>query len=330
MSILGWRHQASVDGGKLQQLRLREWVQEDDGRFGTKTVQQIRVLEPGKWEVWRQKAANSTGWELHESGTTSLDVIPFGACYSGREATLFSKPPMKEIAELNLQHYSLQAQLLNALAVAAQPILVLKGWDDQSPEVNVSVANAIAMPPEGAVEYCEPASQSFDSIQQELDSLAEQMKQLGIATLSQEKTFQESGTAKAIDRIDTNSLLAVVSKDLEQTLQMCVDWVSEYSGQEAPVVVISRDFNADPMDGTAMTAVNTLFVSGLIDQRTALMMLQRGEVFGDDFDVEETLANAEAEQLKDMEQQLAKQEAQMQLSSEYEQPAPEKPKPFEG
>jgi hypothetical protein len=331
MSILGWRHQASVDGGKLQQLRLREWVQEDDGRFGTKTVQQIRVLEPGKWEVWRQKAANSTGWELHESGTTSLDVIPFAACYSGREATLFSKPPMKEIAELNLQHYSLQAQLLNALAVAAQPILVLKGWDDQSPEVNVSVANAIAMPPEGAVEYCEPASQSFDSIQQELDSLAEQMKQLGIATLSQEKTFQESGTAKAIDRIDTNSLLAVVSKDLEQTLQMCVDWVSEYSGQEAPVVVISRDFNADPMDGTAMTAVNTLFVSGLIDQRTALMMLQRGEVFGDDFDVEETLANAEAEQLKSFEQDLAMVEGQAEIAAKHAPPqAAEKPKPPKG
>jgi hypothetical protein len=156
MSILGWRHRASENGGKLQQLRLREWVQEDDGRFGTKTVQQIRVLEPGKWEIWRQKAANSTGWELHESGTTSLSEIPFAACYSGREATLFSKPPMKEIAELNLQHYSLQAQLLNALAIAAQPLLVLRGWDDQSPEINVSVANAIAMPPEGGVEYCEP------------------------------------------------------------------------------------------------------------------------------------------------------------------------------
>ena len=330
MSILGWRHRASENGGKLQQLRLREWVQEDDGRFGTKTVQQIRVLEPGKWEIWRQKAANSTGWELHESGTTSLSEIPFAACYSGREATLFSKPPMKEIAELNLQHYSLQAQLLNALAIAAQPLLVLRGWDDQSPEINVSVANAIAMPPEGGVEYCEPAHQSFASIQEELNNLAEQMKQLGVATLSQEKTFQESGTAKSLDRIDTNSLLAVISKDLEQTLQQCVNWASEYSGQEPPQVLIDRDFDNKVIDGTTITAINTLFTSGLIDQATALRAIGRGEIFGDDFDVDEVMANSEAEQLQSMEQDLAKQEAQMELSSEYEQPAPEKPKPPKG
>jgi hypothetical protein len=289
-------------------------------------------LEPGKWETWRQKAVNSTGWELHESGTTSLSEIPFAACYSGREATLFSKPPMKEIAELNLQHYSLQAQLLNALAIAAQPLLVLRGWDDQSPEINVSVANAIAMPPEGGVEYCEPAHQSFASIQDELNNLAEQMKQLGVATLSQEKTFQESGTAKSLDRIDTNSLLSVISKDLEQTLQMCVNWVSEYSGQEPPEVLIDRDFDNKVIDGTTMTAINTLFTSGLIDQATALRAIGRGEIFGDDFDVETVMANSEAEQLQSMEQQLQKQEAQMELSAEYQEPMPanEKPKPFDG
>jgi hypothetical protein len=287
-------------------------------------------LEPGKWEIWRQKAANSTGWELHESGTTSLSEIPFGACYSGREATLFSKPPMKEIAELNLQHYSLQAQLLNALAIAAQPLLVLRGWDNQDPDIQLSVANAIAMPPEGGVEYCEPAHQSFASIQEELNSLAEQMKQLGVATLSQEKTFQESGTAKSLDRIDTNSLLAVISKDLEQTLQQCVNWVSEYSGQEPPEVLIDRDFDNKVIDGTTMTAINGLFQSGLIDQETALKAIGRGEVFGDDFDVSSIMAASEAEQLQSMEQDLAKQEAQMELSSEYEQPAPKKPKPFEG
>jgi hypothetical protein len=42
------------------------------------------------------------------------------------------------------------------------------------------------------------------------------------------------------------------------------------------------------------------------------------------------MANSEAEQLQSMEQDLAKQEAQMELSSEYEQPAPEKPKPPKG
>ena len=160
--------------------------------------------------------------------------------------------------------------------------------------------------------------------------LSEQMMQLGVATLSQEKTFQESGTAKSLDRIDTNSLLSVISRDLEQTLQACVNWVSEYAGQEAPQVLIDRDYDNKVIDGTTMTAINGLFQSGLIDQETALKAIGRGEVFGDDFDVSSIMAASEAEQLQSMEQDLAKQEAQMELSSEYEQPAPKKPKPFEG
>jgi hypothetical protein len=34
-----------------------------------------------------------------------------------------SSPPLLEIANLNLQHYTLQAQLLHCLQVAAQPVL---------------------------------------------------------------------------------------------------------------------------------------------------------------------------------------------------------------
>jgi hypothetical protein len=232
---------------------------------------------------------------------------------------------MLELAHMNAAHFSLQAQLLNALAIAAQPLLVLRGWDDQSPEINVSVANAIAMPPEGGVEYCEPAHQSFASIQEELNNLAEQMKQLGVATLSQEKTFQESGTAKSLDRIDTNSLLAVISKDLEQTLQQCVNWASEYSGQEPPQVLIDRDFDNKVIDGTTITAINTLFTSGLIDQATALRAIGRGEIFGDDFDVDEVMAAAEEAEMLKMERELERQEGQMELASQYEQPTAEKP-----
>jgi hypothetical protein len=113
---------------------------------------------------------------------------------------------------------------------------------------------------------------------------------------------------------------------------MCVNWVSEYSGQEPPEVLIDRDFDNKVIDGTTMTAINTLFTSGLIDQATALRAIGRGEIFGDDFDVETVMANSEAEQLQSMEQQLQKQEAQMELSAEYQEPMPanEKPKPFDG
>jgi hypothetical protein len=143
------------------------------------------------------------------------------------------------------------------------------------------------------------------------------MSMLGLVALTKQKNVAESGLSKTLDRIDANSMLAIISKDIEQTLQVAIDLAAEYAGIEAPVVAIDRDFNTEPMQGQEITAINSLFTSGLLDQQTALELLKRGEVFDDSIDVEEILANAEAEQLKDMEQQLERQEAQMELSAEY-------------
>jgi hypothetical protein len=325
---IGWRQNVQENGGQLQQLRLREYTTEDDGRFGSKLIQQIRVLEPGRWEVWRE-SSGANGWELYDKGTTSLRAIPYAACYSNREAVLVSRPPLAEIAQLNIQHYSLQAQLLHCLAVAAHPILTIRGWDEQGDELaHMSVANAIALPPEGGMEYVAPASQAFDAQQQELTNLEEQMMQLGITMLSRPKNVAESGAAKAIDRADANSMLARLSQELEQTLQMAVDWAAEYSGQDAPKVIIDRDFDHEPYQGDRITSITNLFTNGILDKETVLRMLQMGEVIPPEFDIEEIMSAAEAEELQGMEMDLQKQEAQMQLSSEYEQPSPEKPKPF--
>jgi hypothetical protein len=328
---IGWRQNVQENGGQLQQLRLREYTTEDDGRFGSKLIQQIRVLEPGRWEVWRE-SSGANGWELYDKGTTSLKAIPYAACYSNREAVLVSRPPLAEIAQLNIQHYSLQAQLLHCLAVAAHPMLVMAGWDSNDDTVpNMTVSNAIATGPRGESEiyYVEPATQSFQATQEELSNLEEQMANLGVTILARQKNAAESGLSKQLDRADSNSMLARLSQELEQTLQMAVDWAAEYSGQEAPTVVIDRDFDHERFQGDMITSLTNLYTNGLLDRETTLRLLQYGEVIPPEFDIEEIMSASEAEELQGMEMDLQKQEAQMELSAEYEQPSPEKPKPFE-
>ena len=130
------------------------------------------------------------------------------------------------------------------------------------------------------------------------------MSSLGIAVLTKQKNAAESGLSKTLDRIDTNSMLAIISKDIEQTLQVAIDLAAEYAGIEAPQVILDRDFNNESLDGSGITAINSIFTSGLIDQQTALELLKRGEVLSDEVDVEEVLANSELEQQQTMERDL--------------------------
>jgi hypothetical protein len=174
-------------------------------------------------------------------------------------------------------------------------MLVVKGWETASNDLNVGVNNAIALPVEGDCRYVEPASSAFQALSAELEQLEDQMANLGIAILARQKNVAESGLSKQMDRADTNSMLSVLSQDLEANLQRSVNWVAQFAGIEAPTVVLDRDFNSDPIVANEITAYLQLFTNGVIDHRTLLNILRRGEVFSDEFDAEAIIDASEQE-----------------------------------
>jgi hypothetical protein len=99
-------------------LRLSETVTIPDGEYGEKTVQQIRLLTPGGYQL-HQKGDDGE-FRITDEGTTSLSEIPFSVAYSNRVSYLESRPPLEDIAELNLKQYQVQSDLDNQLHISRQ------------------------------------------------------------------------------------------------------------------------------------------------------------------------------------------------------------------
>ena len=90
---------------------------------------------------------------MHEEGTTSLTEIPFAVAYSNRVNFMESRPPMEDIAELNLKAYQIQSDLDNQLHISAVPMLAFFGFPQTSEEVSAGPGEAIAFPSDGKAEY---------------------------------------------------------------------------------------------------------------------------------------------------------------------------------
>jgi len=297
-NLYGWRLDRESNYGNLVQVRLAEKAVLPDGQFGEKVYDQIRVIEPGRYRVFRKKeqieemydvADNSvTGnfeigsadkdYKQVETGSFSLGEIPLVTIYSGKTDNLVSKPPLLDIAYLNLAHFQRQADLIHSLHVASQPMLVMEGYDDQTKDLAISVNYAMATQPGNKIYYVEPASSAFDAQSAEIKELQMQMATLGISTLSQQKFVAESADARRLDRVDTNSMLAMVSMELEQKLQKCFNLSAEYVGIEPPEVKISRDFDIEKLIGQDITALNALFNENVIDREEYRDILVQGEV----------------------------------------------------
>ena len=317
-SVIGWRQDAKTMAGKLQQVRIKEIVSVPKGRFSCEYKQRVRVIEPDHYEVWERQDEGPVTWVVIEKGPIAVGEIPLVTTYSGKVGALFSQPPMAELAHLNLAYFQRHSDLVQALHIAAQPIMVMAGYDPSPDDkVGLSVNNAICTGPRGESEiyYVEPSVSSFESQRAELEGLANSIKSLGLAILTEEKSGVESAKAKALDRLDSNSILSVISKDLEKALQQAFDFAGEYVGIEPPVVSLDRDFDVEMIDGQMMAAINTLYQGGLLDQETALRILDRGELFDDTNEIEDILDRAEIEAEAKLEQDMSTLEMQTEIAA---------------
>ena len=145
----------------------------------------------------------------------------------------------------------------------------------------------------------EPASSSFQAQQDYITRLEETMSSLGISTLFSQKMGAETAESKRLSRTDSDSLLSIVSRDLQSMLQNAFEMAAGYVGIEAPKVVLDRDFDLQTLDGAQVGQYLQLWNNGAITHETLLQMLKKGEILPD-VDVEMEVELTSQEKLDNM------------------------------
>jgi hypothetical protein len=282
--IWGWRKEAGTN--RLLQVRIHDYDVRPLNEFGEEQVEQMRVIYPGRYDLY---TLGQEVVEFTESGDYSLPEIPLVPIYSNRRGLLISQPPLLDIANLNITHYQRQADLIHALHIAAMPTLVLEGWDDTTGSATMGVNYAIAMQPGNKAYYVQADATSFDAQMAELESLASQMSTLGVTKLFGQKFVAESAEAKRIDQAQSNSVLSIISQELESALNQAFAFAAQYVGLEPPEITIDRDFDYYRLIGQDVAVLAQLADTGKISNAMLLEVLRRGEILPDNINIEEEL-----------------------------------------
>jgi hypothetical protein len=317
--ILGWRTEMSEGKLKLTQLRLLEKVSEPDGDYGEKIVDQVRLLTPGNFEIHRKDRNNK--FVKYEEGTTSLSEIPFSVAYSNRVNFMESRPPMSDIAELNLKAYQMLSDLYNQLHISAVPMLAFFGFPQQAEEVSAGPGEAIAFPADGRAEYIEPDGKSYDAQFKALDKVESQINELGLAAVLGQKLSAETAESKRIDRSQGDSTMMVVAQQMQDMIDNCLTYHGQFINQEGGSCFVNRDFLSQRLDPQEIQALLQVRAANEISQKTFLNQLSEGEVLGDDFDVEEEIESTESGGMVEMAQ--PKEEANPTMPTKSAEPEDE-------
>jgi hypothetical protein len=287
-SILGWK--TKTDGGKtvLTQLRILECVEEDDGEYGTKDVEQVRLFAPGVWEIHRKDARGK--WFKAEEGVTSLDYIPFVAIYAERKSFMVSKPPLLELANLNIKHWQSESDQFNLLHVARVPILVATGVD-QTFSLVVGSSAAVKLPLNATLTYTEHTGAALDAGAKSLEVLKEEMRQSGAELLVLKPgpvTATEVASDNAIGMCALQEISAGLEDGWDQVLQMFSDYsANELTKADGGHVQFFSDFGAATLAEASASLLIGMANAGKLSNKTLIEELKRRGILSAEVEYED-------------------------------------------
>jgi hypothetical protein len=260
-------------------------VTEDDGEFGEKDVEQIKVLTPGAWTTYRKDGVNGD-WMVYASGTSRLPEITLVPFYLMRTGYMTFMPPLEKLAEINVSHWQSQSDQRNILHVARVPILFGSGFDgDEKLVVGVNSAT-VTRNPAAKLSYVEHSGKAIEAGDKDLQNLEMQMQAMGLQLLTNQKPSGQSATGEISDDYKENSPLAMMARSLGDALERAFGYMAEYLGlgeDKGGEVEVHAEFgvSAQRTDLQQLLAVRA---AGDLSQETLWGEMQRRDYLSEAFD----------------------------------------------
>lgn len=294
--LLGWRYRRVNGSTVLTMLRFMECVTEDAGAWGEREVEQVRVLRPGAWEVWRK--AEGKDWQdavLHDSGTTTLGEIPFVPFYGKRLGFMHGAPPLLEVAYLNIAHWQSASDQQNILHVARVPILFGKMLGE---DVTVTVgasSGVMAKTADADLKWVEHTGAAIGAGRTDLADLEERMRQAG-AELLVIKPAQVTATQTNTENAVGMCALQRITLDLQDALNRALQLVADFAKLgKAGTVQLFSDFGFASLAEASADLLLRSTTAGLISEETYRGELRRRGVLSPDVTEVDERARLEAQ-----------------------------------
>jgi hypothetical protein len=302
--LRGWR--AATVGGKrvLTMLRYAEQVEVEDGEFGTKVIEQIRVLTPGAWATYRKSDGdNKDEWIQYDNGTSALPYITFAPCYGKRKGFMCGSPVLMDLAHLNVKHWQSQSDQDTILHVARVPILAVIGAAEQigadgKPvpfKLTIGASSAVQLPKGGEIMFVEHTGAAIDAGQKSIEALEDQMIQAGAELMVKKpgaRTASESNNDAEANKCD----LQRMAETFEDTLDLCLQFMADYAKLgSGGHVTLFKDYGAASLDDASSQLVVDLWQAGGISHDRLVSELKRRGQLDPDTKAEEERQKAQEE-----------------------------------
>ncbi|HHT7859528.1 DUF4055 domain-containing protein [Pasteurella multocida] len=296
---------ARINGKRVfTQFRYREFVDEENGEFGLKQIEQINVYERGIVRKFRKIENAKDGdndyylhaeVELKHLGK-ALDFIPI-VPFITKQSDHFGigRPPLLELAHLNIKHWQSQSDQDNIVSVARVPILARTGAvEGERFQIGGSV---IDLPREGSLFYVEHSGNAIGAGKESIKELESQMLVAGAKLLIKNIIAMTESQARDEQGKEISQLRLYANK-FEDALDLALEYVGFWLGIEnVGNVEISGNIDSEIDPNASLDMVIKLNSAGVISTQTTFEEAKRRGLLSDHASWEDEQARLEVESM---------------------------------
>lgn len=280
----------------LIRAHIREFVSEPYGEWGNRTYEQIRVLYPGHWELYRQNT-QSNSWEIVDAGATGLTYIPLVPLYGNKSGFFFAEGPLQNLANLNRAHWQSMSDQMNITHVARVPIMYGTGFDDGD-GLTVGTNNAIMGPDGSTLGYVEHTGKAIEAGMAELRDLEDRMMLESLELLNESSA--ETATSRSLDISDINCSLQTLATKLQEMIAKVNSIMANWEGiVDNGIVMVATDFGLQLRDGSESNILLKMRQNRSLSLPAFQKEMKRRRILAADFDIEEDIKLLEKEAEKE-------------------------------
>lgn len=298
-NLIGVRYRR--EGGRyiLTQIRIEEWVSEDDGEFGEVVHHQVRVIEETKFRLFRateDENGKVTAWVEGKSGVNTLGKIPLVTLYATRLGFQIAEPPLMDLAWMNVDHWRSSSDQSHILHVYRVPILYGAGLaraaeDDEdtdnpqgAPVVEIGPNRMFFGPAGSTLEFVTGSAETIEAGRQHLIDAEDRMTVMGLRMeTKQQAAGPQTATGEVLDTAESESELHGIVTAQKGAIELAFDYMAQWAkiGDDGGEVEINKDFGISARDAQEIDVLLRSRIAGELTRESYLSELQRRGVLSD-------------------------------------------------
>lgn len=314
-NVIGWTEAKGPNGQpRMTSLRWKE-CENVSGEYGITEVERVRRMvfvyqdqidaaiaagikpPQGFVEVWQEVEDPQTKkmtWKIVDTYTHTFVGLPIVQLPLEMLARMESRPVLRKLAWLNVQHWASASDQNNNLRFARVGILTASGLtaaEAKDEKLKIGPNSFVKLTnPDAKLAYVTGGTEGVVVGRQDLVDLEAKMQSLGVAPILERRNGSQPATGAALEDQDTTCDLQTWARLEETALLACFEiaaqWAKVKLADKFKVKIFTKF--AIPFAQTQdVAALNTLEMSGNLSKRTMWKILQEWKFLPDSFDPDE-------------------------------------------